>query len=101
MYTRLSSLSCVPKKKKSNERQVSPQPCQTSVSHLFLSILHIDIVDIFLSFPLLQHTLRTLVHALVHESEEAHRASANAHAVDEAGSEERAEDGAEVGVGDL
>jgi hypothetical protein len=53
------------------------------------------------SFSLLQHSLRALVHTLIHESEETHRASANAHAVNEAGSEERAEDGAEVGVGDL
>jgi hypothetical protein len=68
---------------------------------LFLSILHIVIVGLSLSFPLLQHSLRALVHPLIHESEEAHRASANAHAVDEAGSEERAEDGAEVGIGDL
>ena len=75
---------------------------------LFVSILHIEIVwgqtsdvSVFLLRSLLNKSLRALGHALVHESEEADRAGADAHAVDEAGSEERAEDGAEVGVGDL
>jgi hypothetical protein len=45
--------------------------------------------------------LEALGHTLVHESEEADGAGADAHAVDEAAGEERAEDGAEVGVGDL
>jgi len=45
--------------------------------------------------------LKALGHALVHESEEADGAGADAHAVDEAAGKERAEDGAEVGVGDL
>ena len=45
--------------------------------------------------------LKALGHALVHESEEADGAGADAHAVDEAAGEERTEDGAEVGIGDL
>jgi len=49
----------------------------------------------------LSSDLRALGHALVHESEEADGAGADAHAVDEAAGEEGAEDGAEVGVGDL
>jgi hypothetical protein len=53
------------------------------------------------SLFLLKQSLSALVHALVHESEEADGAGADAHAVDEAAGEERAEDGAEVGVGDL
>ena len=44
---------------------------------------------------------KALGHALVHEGEEADGAGADAHAVDEAAGEERTEDGAEVGVGDL
>jgi len=51
--------------------------------------------------PLLEQSLSALGHALVHESEEANGAGADAHAVDEAAGEERAEDGAEVSVGDL
>lgn len=50
---------------------------------------------------LVEQRLRALGHALVHESEEADGAGADAHAVDEAGGEEGAEDGAEVGFGDL
>jgi hypothetical protein len=65
------------------------------------SILHINIIDSIRSLPLLHHSLRTLIHALIHESEETDRASANTHAVNKAAGEERAEDGAEVGVGDL
>ena len=45
--------------------------------------------------------LEALGHALVHEGEEADRAGADTHAVDEAAGEERTKDGAEVGVGDL
>ena len=45
--------------------------------------------------------LEALGHALVHEGEEADGAGADTHAVDEAAGEERAKDGAEVGVGDL
>jgi hypothetical protein len=67
-----------------------------------VSILHIEIrSSISHLLPLLDQSLRALSHALVHESEEADGAGTDAHAVDEAGSEERAEDGAEVGVGDL
>ena len=67
---------------------------------LFVSILHIEIV-VLISTLLLDQSLGALGHALVHESEEADGAGADAHAVDEARSEERAEDGAEVGFGDL
>ena len=67
---------------------------------LFVSILHIEIV-VLISTLLLDQSLSALGHALVHESEEADRAGADAHAVDEARSEEGTEDGAEVGVGDL
>lgn len=52
-------------------------------------------------YRLLEQSLRALGHALVHEGEEADGAGADAHAVDEAAGEEGAEDGAEVGVGDL
>lgn len=54
-----------------------------------------------IAFPRSLSLLKALGHALVHESEEADGAGADAHAVDEAAGEERAEDGAEVGVGDL
>ena len=57
------------------------------VSHVLLSSFH--------------SLLEALGHALVHEGEEADGAGADTHAVDEAAGEERAEDGAEVGVGDL
>jgi len=78
---------------------------------LLLPFVHIEIRSFFffffascvslLFFFLLEQSLRALSHALVHESEEADGAGADAHAVDEAAGEERAEDGAEVGVGDL
>lgn len=51
--------------------------------------------------PLLKQSLSALSHTLVHESEEADRAGADAHAVDEAAGKERAKDGAEVSVRNL
>ena len=68
---------------------------------LFVSILHVEIVVPIFTLLLLDQSLRAFGHALIHESEEADRASADAHTVDEAGREEGAEDGAKVGVGDL
>lgn len=68
---------------------------------LFVSILHIEIVVPIFTLLLLDQSLRALGHALIHKGEEADRASADAHAVDEAGREEGAENGAKVGVGDL
>jgi hypothetical protein len=49
----------------------------------------------------LSRAIQALRHALVHESKEANRTGADSHAVNKAGSEERAENGAEVGVGHL
>jgi hypothetical protein len=65
---------------------------------MYLSIFLPDFRCLYLH---LSSDLRALGHALVHESEEADGAGADAHAVDEAAGEEGAEDGAEVGVGDL
>jgi hypothetical protein len=75
-------------------------PCMRihSVYPMYLSIFLPDFRCLYLH---LSSDLRALGHALVHESEEADGAGADAHAVDEAAGEEGAEDGAEVGVGDL
>lgn len=73
---------------------------RSCIHFLFVSLSFLQVV-FSLPIPLLKQSLSALVHTLVHESEEADRASADTHAVDEAAGEERAEDGAEVGVGDL
>ena len=65
-----------------------------------ISCIRLNFPSILLH-PLLKQSLSALSHTLVHESEEADRASADAHAVDEAAGEEGTEDSAEVGVRDL
>jgi hypothetical protein len=81
-----------------HRKQKCPTLNLSSINKL-LSFSHCMHIRVHVSHVLA--LLEALGHALVHESEEADGAGADAHAVDEAAGEERAEDGAEVGVGDL